>query len=194
MWRPENSDCCPDYFSHCAGHQEEDSDEDKEEEDEDKEEEEEDRLEYQVGVSPERMRRPARCEHGVRRVRRPQCTYRGLTIALGDTVRDNCNNCSCQVSTNILSSSSSLNVEFHWQVSSVRAGCMSVVCTMQQCGLDPAVLRELETGAGAGLYSWHPANYTDIWGLTLLQEIHNPNHSFTHTSMHVANYFKKYSL
>ena len=103
MWRPENSDCCPDYFSHCAGHQEEDSDEDKEDEEED----EEDRLEYQVGVSPERMRRPARCEHGVRRVRRPQCTYRGLTIALGDTVRDNCNNCSCQVSTNILSSSSS---------------------------------------------------------------------------------------
>ena len=61
-------------------------------------------------------------------------------------------------------------------MSSVRAGCMSVVCSMQQCGLDRAVLRELETGARAGLYSWHPANYTDIWGLSLLQEIHHLNY------------------
>ena len=91
LLRPENSDCCPDYFSHCGGHQ----DEEKEEE---KEEEEEDQLKYQVGsISPKTVRKPARCEHGVMSVRSPACTYHGLTIALGHTVRDNCNNCTCQV-------------------------------------------------------------------------------------------------
>ena len=50
---------------------------------------------------------------------------------------------------------------------------MSVVCSMLQCGLDPAVWRELEAGASSGLYTWHPANYTDIWGLTLIQETHH---------------------
>ena len=89
--RPENSDCCPDYFSHCDGHQEEDKEEDEEED------KEEDRLEYQVGASPETMRKPARCEHGGMSVRSPHCTYHGLTMALGHSVMDNCNNCTCQV-------------------------------------------------------------------------------------------------
>ena len=49
---------------------------------------------------------------------------------------------------------------------------MTVVCSMLQCGLDPTVWRELKDGARSGLYSWHPANYTDIWGLTLREELH----------------------
>ena len=92
LLRPENSDCCPDYVPHCVGQHEEDD-----EDDEDDDEDEEDRLEYQMGTSPEAVRRPSRCEHGVMVVRSPQCIYHGLTIPLGNTVTDNCNNCTCQV-------------------------------------------------------------------------------------------------
>ena len=69
---------------------------------------------------------------------------------------------------------------------------MSVMCSMQQCGLDTAVLRELEIGARAGLYSWYPANYTDIWGLTLLEELHNLNNSFPHSRHKAYIYDAKY--
>ena len=70
---------------------------------------------------------------------------------------------------------------------------MSVMCSMQQCGLDPAVLRELEIGARAGLYSWYPANYTDTWGLTLLEELHNLYNSFSHSrhKAYIYTYKKK---
>ena len=67
-------------------------------------------------------------------------------------------------------------------MSEARAGCMSVVCSMQQCAMDVTVLRELEVGARSGLYSWHPANYTDIWGLSLLQEIHHLNYMMMSSS------------
>ena len=96
LLRPENSDCCPDYFSHCGGHQHQEEEEEGEEEEE--EEEEEDQLKYQVGsISPKTVRKPARCEHGMMSMRTPACTYHGLSIALGHTVMDNCNNCTCQV-------------------------------------------------------------------------------------------------
>ena len=80
LWRPENSDCCPDYFSHCAGVE-------KEEEEEEEEERMEDAV---VDVR--------RCEHGKMSVREPQCDYQGTVIPLGHTRKDNCNNCTCQVS------------------------------------------------------------------------------------------------
>ena len=39
-----------------------------------------------------------RCEHGEMSVREPQCDYQGTVIPLGHTRKDNCNNCTCQVS------------------------------------------------------------------------------------------------
>lgn len=59
------------------------------------------------------------------------------------------------------------------EISDARAGCMRMVCSMQQCVLDPRVSRELEAGARSGLYSWTPGNYSTMWGLTLLQFITN---------------------
>ena len=59
------------------------------------------------------------------------------------------------------------------EVSVSMAGCMSVVCTMQQCAVDLTVLQELEHGSRSGLYSWQPANSSVMWGATLLQVITN---------------------
>ena len=74
--RSDNPDCCPDYFSHCAGVE-------KEEEEEEDEEEEE-------------VLRPMRCEHGELKLSSPSCLYHGTEIPLGHHHRDNCNTCSCQ--------------------------------------------------------------------------------------------------
>lgn len=61
-------------------------------------EEEEERVVYQVAAPLETVMRPKRCEHGTVDVRDPQCRYQGVVIPLGHHVRDNCNNCTCEVS------------------------------------------------------------------------------------------------
>ena len=87
-------------------------------------------------------------------MRDSHCDYHGAVIALGHQARDNCNTCYCEES-------------------STEPGCLSVDCTMQQCAVDLSVLQELERGAEEGLYSWHPANSSVMWGRTLLQVITN---------------------
>lgn len=78
--RTTNSDCCPDYFSHCEGLAA-------------------DKLYYQEGPQAATLLRPPQdCQHGVLNLANPVCLYKGREVSERETVQDNCNQCQCQVS------------------------------------------------------------------------------------------------
>lgn len=109
-YRTVNSDCCPDYASHCKG-----------------ESLSSDALQYQTAVSPGSVTMPSDCQYGVLNISRPQCQYHGTVVREGDSVRDNCNTCKCEIS------------ETH-------QGCMDILCSTYQCVLETSVYEELEQG------------------------------------------------
>jgi len=127
--RTENADCCPDYYPHCLGS---------------------DEPQYYEQKAPEPLTipRPQDCAHGVLNISNPMCEYKGRSYSDRDTIRDNCNTCSCQVS-------------------KVKPGCMEVLCSTDQCLVEESVLQEVREGEEGGLYSWRPSNYSDFWGRTL---------------------------
>lgn len=74
--RTENSDCCPDFFTHCEGLPEHQFQEPK----------------------PEEIIRPEECPHGVRVDEESQCYMDGQYYSVRDAVKKNCNRCHCQAS------------------------------------------------------------------------------------------------
>merc|ERR1719209_1529512 len=141
--RTENADCCPDYYPHCLG-----SDEPQ------------DQYFALAGPEPLTIPRPQDCTHGVLNISHPMCEYKGRSYSDRDTIRDNCNTCSCQVS-------------------KVKTGCMEVLCSTDQCIIEEAVLQEVREGEEEGLYSWRPANYSSFWGRTLEEGVNGKLGSLT---------------
>ena len=64
---------------------------------------------------------------------------------MGEVVRENCNNCTCQISVS-------------------RPGCMEVSCSSSPCLTDLNLLAQLSSSP---LLPWSPTNYSQFWGRTL---------------------------
>lgn len=127
--RTTNADCCPDYFTHCEGLS---------------------KNQYLAlePPKPSSITRPRDCKHGVLNIAAPVCLYKGVTFSDRDTIKENCNTCSCQVS-------------------KTKPGCMEVLCTTDQCMVEEGVIEELREGEARSLYSWRPSNYSEFWGRSL---------------------------
>jgi len=119
--RTGSSDCCPDYFTHCEGLSD-------------------DPVPVVLPTLPAHH-----CQHGAG----PVCLYKGEVMREGETVSENCNQCSCQAS-------------------ATYPGCMDVVCTSHTCLLEEEIITEME---GNSTYSWKPAKIIDFWGKTLEEGI-----------------------
>ena len=65
-------------------------------------------------------------------------------IQEGETVRENCNECKCEVRNEEFVFSSHVIIK---QVSVSRPGCMEVLCSSHQCALDPAVEQRLRAAS-----------------------------------------------
>lgn len=76
--RTKDSDCCPDFFSHCMGQPDE-------------------RIVYSTGPAPETIRRPD-CSDGVYNISAPVCKIGQRTLGLRESIENNCNHCKCQIS------------------------------------------------------------------------------------------------
>ncbi len=79
--RTENSDCCPDYWTHCAGLEADD-------------------LQYAVGRPEEVVKPPpGTCPKGATLINdpsNPSCELNGRTYGVREVFMDNCNACRCQ--------------------------------------------------------------------------------------------------
>ena len=113
------------------------------------------------------------------------CEYKGRSYSDRDTIRDNCNTCSCQVT--FLSESSSLS---SWssscatlptlKVSKLKTGCMEVLCSTNQCLVEEAVLQEVwDTDFMQALNHHH-----------LMIHHHNRHHHYHHHPYHHHQHFQ----
>lgn len=73
------SDCCPDYFTHCQGIKQWNP------------------L-FSHGAKPEEIKRPEYCSHGVMDARKPVCLINGKEYNTREKIQMNCNMCKCQAS------------------------------------------------------------------------------------------------
>jgi len=124
--RTGSSDCCPDYFTHCEG--------------------------LSAGPVPARVQIPSpvqSCIHGYSDIPEPVCQYRGEILRDRQTVSNNCNQCSCQVS-------------------ATSPGCMEMVCTNHACILEEGAITKIDRSS---IYSWRPTKYMEFWGKTLEEGI-----------------------
>jgi len=116
-----NSDCCPDYFTHCEGltlpspHELARPD---------------GPYVPQEAEPPVTIMPPSGCEFGLLNISNPLCTYRGAQYSPGDRIRDNCNTCTCQ--------------EPRYDTS-----CMQVTCTEDVCMVDEDLLDEISRTSGS---------------------------------------------
>ena len=72
----------------------------------------------------------------------PKCQYHGKDLREGETVRENCNECKCEVRKELFSIIHHVLRKL-MQVSVSRPGCMEVLCSGHQCALDQAVEEKL---------------------------------------------------
>ncbi|XP_076463069.1 tubulointerstitial nephritis antigen-like [Babylonia areolata] len=111
-------DCCPDYWAHCHG----------------------------VTTAAPTTARPTTLP--TPRPTRPpvvQCERNGVYYRPGETVKDNCNECTCELY--------------------VRGGPRRYVmrCTQNVCLLRPDLIQAVNRGR----YTWRAGNHTGLWGMTL---------------------------
>ena len=59
-------------------------------------------MQYQSGVSEVSIMKPSDCQFGVLDIASPQCVFRGGRVREGQSVKDNCNTCKCEVGDQIV--------------------------------------------------------------------------------------------
>ena len=94
------------------------------------------------------------------------CEYHGQQVKQGDTVMENCNECRCEASS---SSPGCMEVSTEASGGQQPHNTLQVLCSTTQCVLDPATVRGLRAGRGAGL-GWWPLtspNTSRLWGHSL---------------------------
>jgi len=111
--RPENSDCCPDYFTHCKGLKKPFTPQTTEKS-----------PVYAEGAPSNFSMKPDDCPFGALDISNPQCDYNGVIYKAGDVIRDNCNDCICQ---------EPMSGDEH-------QSCMKVICSEEMCVTDQELL------------------------------------------------------